>query len=927
MKKKQSIREQREAQKAAQKQKFSAAQAMKKETAPQQSVSTAALETAKENDKPIKSRNKAAGLKSTLVSGKSVYLTSFGKGNAAIVEHEVRTDKDFASIPLTDNVTLKVSVANDEAFSFSGTRVFTDPDVLRADNPLHTPALKPTPKTGQDLLGLKDDLEMRYYGRTFDDNVHIQIIYNILDIEKILAVHITNVAAVLDHMFSDLLGEKEDFIGYMNTMNIYEVFMHPSKDAALDNKAVENINASRSRFERLLNTKRLGYFGFEYNPKAKNAEEQKKRIYHLMGIIGHLRQWTVHDLNQTWLYQLNNHLHAEYLQTLDYYFGSRFQEINEDFLNQNKVNLLILKDCFNQVDETGLAQLYYDFIVFKSQKNLGFSIKKLREIILDREETAEFKNQKMDSVRSKLYKLIDFCLFHYYKSHDTETETLVRNLRSSMSDSEKEQFYIQAADALWDRHKSVFRHFQKKLRGENIKTYQKMELSDTMNKSHLLHLLDSNISYFSKLMYALCLFLDGKEINDLLTTLLNKLDNIASLNTCAEELGIKAPFVPEYVFFEDSMQYVTEINIVKNIARMTKPSPNVKKPMFRDALNVLGIPSNMSEETLDQEIDKFLENGGKHDFRNFISKNVIKSSQFIYVIKFCNPKTVKQIVQNQEVVQFVLKQIPEAQIKRYYFSCIKDAFDTCSCKKKIQQLSDMMTRIDYGTFENVSQRSKNREKQLEKERFKAIVRLYLIVIYLVVKNLVNINARYVIAFHCLERDATIYGEPFRTAIKSKDFLALTDQFCQDGDTSRSGYLARNRRIRACVAQDVANAKSYLISASRDNVSNYRNCVAHLNVIRNCDKWIGDISRVSSYYALYQYLVQRFIAEGVDPNHADLAQQSPYYAALCRYHSYVKDFVKALNAPFGYNIPRFKNLTVEQLFDRNYQLETASHCMR
>lgn len=37
------------------------------------------------------------------------------------------------------------------------------------------------------------------------------------------------------------------------------------------------------------------------------------------------------------------------------------------------------------------------------------------------------------------------------------------------------------------------------------------------------------------------------------------------------------------------------------------------------------------------------------------------------------------------------------------------------------------------------------------------------------------------------------------------------------------------------------------------------------------------------------------------------------------HGYTKDFVKALNSPFGYNIPRFKNLSIEQLFDRNEYL--------
>lgn len=928
MAKKQSIREQREAKKAAQKQKFAAAHQQKQEPASkaQESVASVKPETAPASEKPIKSRNKAAGLKSTLVAGKNVYLTSFGKGNAAIVEHEVKTDQDFASIPRTDNGILKVSGANDEAVSFSGTRAFTEPDVLRADNPLHTPAEKPAPKTGQDILGLKDELEKRYYGRTFDDNVHIQIIYNILDIEKILAVYVTNVTAALDHMFSDLLGVKEDFIGYMNTLNTYDVFMDPSKDPSLRSDAVDSINSSRERFENLLKTKRLGFFGLEYDPKAKDAEQQKKRLFHLMGMIGQLRQWSFHGYSEKaslWLYKLNSYLKQEYLDTLDYYFERRFKDVNKDFLDTNKVNLLILKECFPQLDSKNLANLYYDFIVYKAQKNLCFSIKKLREMMLDRDAAADFKAQDMDSVRSKLYKLIDFFLFYFYKQHSDKTDLIVSKLRACTLESEKEQIYSHEATELWEKYSRVFKQFLPCLSGTRIKQYKEMALPDEIVSNFEECSQNSHASYFAKLIYILCMFLDGKEINDLLTTLLNKFDNIASLTACANDLGIGTLFAADYAFFDNCKQIVRDINLVKNIARMTKPSENVKKTMFRDALDILGIPSGMSEEKLDQEIDRFLEKGGKHDFRNFIINNVIDSSRFIYVIKFCNPKTIKKIIQNQHVNRFVLEQVPEAQITRYFLSCIENASESCTNQEQVRQLSDMMTKIDFGTFEQVSQRSKDREKQLEKERFKAIVRLYLTVMYLVVKNLVNINARYVMAFHCLERDANIYGEPFRTAIKNKDFLALTDTLCREADSSRSGYLARNKRLRLCVEQDIANAKQHLCIEDQDYIRRYRNSVAHLNVIRNCDKWIGDISLIKSYYALYQYLTQRCVGEEIKRDYPDHLQTSPYFKALYQYHTYVKDLVKALNTPFGYNIPRFKNLTIEQLFDRNYQVDTGS----
>ena len=36
----------------------------------------------------------------------------------------------------------------------------------------------------------------------------------------------------------------------------------------------------------------------------------------------------------------------------------------------------------------------------------------------------------------------------------------------------------------------------------------------------------------------------------------------------------------------------------------------------------------------------------------------------------------------------------------------------------------------------------------------------------------------------------------------------------------------------------------------------------------------------------------------------------------KFGNYCKDFVKALNVPFAYNLPRYKNLSINELFDMN-----------
>ncbi len=899
MSKKKNPRELREARKAKMKEKYSAKAVEKKEVIEEK----AAAEP--KSDKKKKSLSKAAGLKSVLVAGENLYMTSFGRGNAAVVEQKIDTsDYSFSSMNKSPN--LRVNNADEINVSFSSTRPFVKENELTADNPLHEGKSSKPKATGKDILGLKDTLEKRYFGRVFDDNIHIQIIYNILDIEKILAEYITNATVAIDYLCdTEANGVYGDFIGYMNTFNTYDVFYNPSKNPRLDDKAKGNIEKSRKTFEKLIKSNRLGYFGFE--------KEDKKRLYHLMALAGQLRQWCFHSYGnaaRTWLYNLDNrNLAAEYYDTLDYFFDERFKDINSDFVSKNSVNLFILKDIFPEEELTEVIKLYYDFIVVKSYKNMGFSITKLREKMLEQTGAAAITSKDMDSVRSKLYKLIDFCIFYGYYKDEKKSAENVDYLRSCLNEDAKENFYAIEAQKLWEKYGKLFLDFCNIVSGTNIKRLQNCDIKELDRYIDFEEYRNSsNVSYFSKLMYVMCFFLDGKEINELLTTLINKFDNISSFITTAKELDIDVKFVADYSFFNDCGKYVNEINIVKNISRMKKPSAKAKKVMFRDALTILGMPHNMTEEQFEAEIEKLVEvefdavTGKKikkpHDYRNFICNNIIENRRFVYIIKFCNPGSVRKIADNTAVTKFVLKRIDEMQIERYYISCTEFPDENASLEYKINYLAEMMKNMNFGQFSNVRQSSKDSAENQRKERYKAIVGLYLTVVYHLVKNLVNVNARYVMAFHSLERDAALYNYK----LEKNNYTGLARLLCDEEENSRSGYLARNKRLRECVKQDIENAEGL-------NVQLYRNNVAHLTAIRRAGDFIGDTTKIDSYFALYHYLMQRLLLNKDNADHK-------YNNQLTQWHTYVKDYVKALDSPFGYNIPRFKALTIEQLFDRN-----------
>lgn len=864
-----------------------------------------------------KSSVKAAGMKSILVSENKMYITSFGKGNSAVLEYEVdNNDYNKTQLSSKDNSNIELCDVGKVNITFSSRRGFESGVEINTSNPTHRSGESSSVRG--DMLGLKSELEKRFFGKNFDDNIHIQLIYNILDIEKILAVYVTNIVYALNNMLGEGDESNYDFMGYLSTFNTYKVFTNPNGSTLSDDKK-ENIRKSLSKFNDLLKTKRLGYFGLE-EPKTKDTrvlEAYKKRVYYMLAIVGQIRQCVFHDLSEHSEYDLysfidnSKKVYRECRETLDYLVDERFDSINKGFIQGNKVNISMLIDMMKGDEPDDIIRLYYDFIVLKSQKNLGFSIKKLREKMLD-EYGFRFKDKQYDSVRSKMYKLMDFLLFcNYYRKDVGAGEALVRKLRFSMTDEEKEGIYADEAAKLWGKFRNDFENIADHMNGDVIKELGKADMdfdekildSEKKNASDLL--------YFSKMIYMLTYFLDGKEINDLLTTLISKFDNIKEFLKIMKSsaVNVECELTESYKLFNDSQRITNELFIVKNIASMRKPAASAKLTMFRDALTILGVKDNITDDRI-SEILKLKEKGkGIHGLRNFITNNVIESSRFVYLIKYANAQKIRKVAENEKVVMFVLGGITDTQIERYYKSCVEFPDMNSSMGAKRRELAKMIKSISFEDFKDVKQQAKGREN-VAKERAKAVIGLYLTVMYLLVKNLVNVNARYVIAIHCLERDFGLYKEiipelashDFRD--DNFDYRLLSKTLCDKGDESPNLFLKKNKRLRKCVEVDINNADSNM-------TRKYRNCIAHLTVVRELKEYIGDIYAVDSYFSIYHYVMQRCITANV--------HNIMYEGDLNKYHTYRNDFVKALNSPFGYNIPRFKNLSIKQMFDRNEYL--------
>ena len=886
-----------------------------------------------ENNEPIKSDKKssakAAGVKSVFAVDDAVYMTSFGRGNDAVLEKKIISGShenincDEPAFTLTNVAADKYEIESSRVKSLNAT----------SDNPVHHGNDQPN-AVFSDMLELKSPLETRVYGKTFDnDNIHIQLIYNILDIEKILALYSTNAIYALNNLLNK--NDQTDIFERMMTDNTYKEICDPPEDRYKANR-----QELKAFMDSLIKNPRLAYYGtaFYIPNDNKSVLRSEKEIYDILALLGKLRHWCIHgnESNRKWLYSLddNDFLAPEFKKIMDKLYDGAIDKLNKDFVKTNKVNIQILEAIFSNEDHAELVQEYYDFLVTKKYKNIGFSIKKLREDVIA---NTDIRDNKYDSVRPKLYKLIDFIIWHRYLHDDAaEADRLVNELRGSEDNAYKELIYIEESERLWDKcSDDILNKVVPAIDKENIKDLTESSLDevsiDIIKGS-------KEVSCFTKLMYLLTLFIDGKEINDLLTTLINKFDNIRSLNETMEMLGLHTEFIDEYKFFADSAKIFKELTELNSFAKMCSVDVSAKRVMYIDALDILGIEQNMSQEEFDKFLDKILclDSNGKiikvdkePGLRNFIASNVIDSTRFRYLVRYGDPKRIRKAANCEPAVRFVLNSIPEEQIKRYYCSCKCLNLPDVGVDEQRDYLAGLINEM---SFEKIKDAGRVQDKNADgvkkdsetKRKYQAVIRIYLTVMYLMLKNLVNVNARYVIGFHCLERDAALYGiklnnGKYRTL--TVRLMGLTDALSPSGEIKADfnvesgmaeGALNRHLRNKRWYGLIVENLKH----SDSVTVKEFRNNVAHLNAIRNIDENIKDISYVDKkcgYYSMYHYIIQRHLQKHTE-NPGKYTKQ--YFDNINEYKTYCSCFVKAYCTPLAYNLVRYKNLTISGQFDKN-----------
>lgn len=849
-----------------------------------------------------KSKVKLNGVKAVYHISPDVRVTTaFGRGNNSVLDKRI---ENGTIEELQNHSDIDVNISR-KTYSFRKKSLKKDVGQFSV------------PDNTNDQLGIRKELEEEIFGEKFDDNIHIQAAYAVNDIIKTLSVAANLAETAINGL--DRKNTENDMIGFY-------IIPHITYQTYAGNK--------KPKFDEFIGrVKAQGTFSYfpDILPKFKEESEEesdKEKLYYLMCIISLIRNSATHSKNSNsdttdYIFgKLNSYNKEALTATADNLIKSKIDSINKGFSKNQKNNIYrLLKAGADTTENTArLIRRLYAFIIKKQDKNLGFSLKKLRECAIRSIEYMKYlPGKRYDTVRSKLYTLVDFIVYSYLKYHKEGkkfSEEMVDQLRAAESDEDKNIVYCQGAERLYNIEiinrtikaliDDIKSDFDQPKDEDDNEYYQ--PIMDGMEEAKKDFITTDQLSLFTKFIYVLCQFLDGKNINILLSSLISKFQQIEAFNGDIRKLNLnirddgKIGYdSKKYSIFEKSGQISMELDMLRGVIKMDINDLNAYETMIKDALRVVGV----DESDIESIYQTYFKTQDKKDsVSGFFRNNIINSRRFRYIIKYINPSDAYRIIQNENVRNYVLGRMNDAIIDRYAYSV--GVSTITQDKRKV--LSDILSKVKFDNFTKltyINPKDRNKGKKAkEREKPKAILGLYLTIVYIVVKSLVRINSQYVMAVYHLERDSRLCG------VSSNNPLSMTNHYCNN-------HLLKEKHI--VKLERYKNTPKTICTA-------YRNAIAHLSAVRKGVKYIGDIQKTDSYFGIYHYCMQKLLYSADEQPFADFVRSvfgDEKELDKLRSGIYSQAILRALNYPFGYNPARYKNLSYEKIFIRAWQDEDTN----
>ena len=875
---------------------------------------------------------KAYGIKNNILIDDILYTTTFGEGNAHKLSKKTIKDDveeiDKESEFKLDSNSPKLDVA------------------LKRGNSKKVDINNPQYRKKADIININPKINKLIFGDEFkNDNIHIQIAYNILDMNKIISLYYYNIVYAINNLVRDIDISDEDFIGMLSYKNTFEQYNPYINDTGKENYTYEQVKnesvdpRKAKGFYKFDNYARAAYPYFSvfkcYKGKSdSDNEESKKYNFNVLRILSFVRQSVAHSYKTSFnsLYRVNsdssNSLSKDLIDIINEKFNEDLNKINKNFEENAKVNLWIISKITGMNEDKTLAKDYYNFSMIKENRNIGIKVARVREKLFDyyfKNYNIDMRDEKHDSYRPKINLIYEYIIYKYFENNKNEKEEYVKKLRelAQYKDCEqrKDEIYEEIAKK-FAKTNDKYKDIVVKEINEAIKIKKDIK---TVNFSTKLTV--DKFSLFSKLIYFVSLLLEKKEQNELIASLINKLDDIESFNKIYKDItNDEIKYNLNYSLFNKAGAIASELRIIKNLSHAGAKLEKAGGIIYEDVLRSLGYEGSKVKET----ISNFEKNKNEHPFRNFIINNIIQSTRYKYVAKYINTKNCQKYIKNENLIKNILNDIPKDQLNKYYKSITKENNIVDKKGDIVERLYKGLKNVNYYYIKSRFESSFSNDCH---EDIKSLITLYYTVIYLAVKNLVKINSVFIIGFECIERDYDIIKNfpSNRNDLydsKTKELYLVRGNSNTD-DTNSSVlefYKAKNKHNYDYLEKNIEEFES--IDGIENIFKKIRNNVMHMSIVNKSYKYLEDVkleinpksklgNPVPIYYDLYVYVLEQILLD----EYKEIKTKVKEYSKLNVRNHYDKDLLKILLVPFGYNLARYKNLTIRDLFYDEYKYTT------
>ncbi|MBQ5561845.1 MAG: type VI-D CRISPR-associated RNA-guided ribonuclease Cas13d, partial [Clostridia bacterium] len=310
-----------------------------------------------------KSKVKLNGVKAVYhISPDVRVIAAFGRGNNSVLDKHI---ENGSVEELQNHSDIEVNISR-KTYSFRKKSLKKDAGQFSV------------PDNTNDQLGIREELEEEIFGRKFDDNIHIQAAYAVNDIIKMLAVAANLAETAINGL--DRKNTENDMIGFY-------IIPHITYQKYAGNK--------KPKFDEFIGrVKAQGTFSYfpDILPKFKKEESEEEsdneKLYYIMCIISLIRNSATHSKSSNsdttdYIFGEFNSVNKKALTaTADNLIKSKIDFINKEGFSKNQKNNIyrLLKAGADTTENTARPiRRLYAFTIRKQDKNLGFSLKKLRE--------------------------------------------------------------------------------------------------------------------------------------------------------------------------------------------------------------------------------------------------------------------------------------------------------------------------------------------------------------------------------------------------------------------------------------------------------------------------------------------------------------------------------------------------------------------